>query len=82
MAFEIYKTPLVGCLIIHELENQRPEGLPEGSLLHFPTSKSPGDLTKKKKREGDGESEGNTSNRMRDSHLEHPGKLFLKDFKT
>lgn len=55
MVFEIYKTQLVGCLIIHELENQRPEGLPEGSLLHFPTSKSPGDLEKKKeKRKGRG----------------------------
>lgn len=50
MVFEIYKTQLVGCLIIHELENQRPEGLPEGSLLHFPTSKSPGDLEKKKEK--------------------------------
>lgn len=68
MVFEIYKTQLVGCLIIHELEHQRPEGLPEGSLLHFPTSKSPGDL--KKEREGDGESKENTSNRMRGSHLE------------
>lgn len=82
MVFEIYKTQLVGCLIIHELEHQRPEGLPEGSLIHFPTSKSPGDLKKQKEREGDGESKENTSNRMRGSHLEQPGKLFLRGFQT
>lgn len=43
-----------------DLKNQRPESLPEGYLLHFPSSKSLGDLKKKfffknlNKRKGEG----------------------------
>ena len=48
MVFEICKTQPVGCLTVHGLENQRPERLPEGYLLHFPTSKSLGDFFFKK----------------------------------
>lgn len=54
MVFEIYKTQLVGCLTIHGLENQRPERLPEGYLLHFPTSKSLDYFLKKGGREWEG----------------------------
>lgn len=87
----ICKTQLVGCLTIYGLGNQeRPERLPEGCLLHFPTSKSLGNLknkkqTNEKKGQKKGGEEGESMNTGAQDERQSPltswkGKLFSRDF--
>lgn len=80
MVFEIYKTQLVGCLIIHELEHQRPEGL-QRAPNPFPNLKSPGDLKKQKEGKGDGESKGKYKQQDERQSSRATWKVVLRGFR-